>query len=231
MEWYIKFIKRKLRILKITGKNNWKCFIKVSPDMILYRKERELFKKMLHQKWACQRNVLKWSRWTHHSRILKKGIVRIPWSLSDLFFLFDLSRIYLPGRNQNDQNNRGGRWKGNYNRCVLYTRFTKYFRNYGEHHYARRNPENKKRPFKRAEAKNCGWIYRNAGQHHGNHTGTCDHPYWRTRAGRYRQSGETTVWLTPSRSRYFFNPAPRTKSDPKRSVGAPSYIGRSKLHS
>lgn len=115
--------------------------------------------------------------------------------------------------------------------CVLYTRFTKYFRNYGEHHYARRNPENKKRPFKRAEAKNCGWIYRNAGQHHGNHTWTCDHPYWRTRAGRYRQSGETTVWLTPSRSRYFFYPAPRTKSDPEKSVDSPSYIGRSKLHS
>jgi len=32
--------------------------------------------------------------------------------------------------------------------------FHKYYRNHGEQNYARRNPENKKRPFKRAEAKN-----------------------------------------------------------------------------
>ena len=137
-------------------------------------------------------------------KIMKRGIVRDNLILEELFFLFDLSRIYLPGMNLNDEHNTWGLQAGQHNRCVLNTRFTKYFRNNGESYYARRNPENKKRPVKRAEAKNRAWIYPDAGQHHGDHTGTRDHPYWRTRAGRYRQSGETTVWLTTHHGPDFF---------------------------
>jgi hypothetical protein len=36
-------------------------------------------------------------------KIIKRGIVRDDLILEDLFFLFDLSRIYLPGMNLNDE--------------------------------------------------------------------------------------------------------------------------------
>ena len=40
-------------------------------------------------------------------KILKIGIVRDDLILEDLFFLFDLSRIYLPGMNLNDEHSIG----------------------------------------------------------------------------------------------------------------------------
>ena len=139
-------------------------------------------------------------------KILKIGIVRDDLILGVLFFLFDLSRIYLLGMNVNDENSSGSLQAGQpYQVYAIYS-FHKYFRYYGESYYARCNPENKKRPLTRAEAENRAWIYPDAGQHHGDHTGTRDHPYWRTRAGRYRQSGETTVWLTTHHGPVFFNP-------------------------
>ena len=85
---------------------------------------------------------------------MKQGIVRDDLSVSDLFFLFDLSRIYLLGMNVNDENSSGSLQAGQpYQVYAIYS-FHKYFRYYGESYYARCNPENKKRPLTRAEAEN-----------------------------------------------------------------------------
>jgi len=93
------------------------------------------------------------------------------------FFLFDIREIYFPGMNLNDEISTVGLQEGQpYGVYAIYS-FHKYFRNNGESNYACRNPENKKRPVKRAEAKNRARIYPDTGQHHGDHTGTRDHPY------------------------------------------------------
>lgn len=56
--------------------------------------------------------------------------------------------------NLNDEISSGGLQEGQQNKVWTIYSFHKYYRNHGEQNYARRNPENKKRPFKRAEAKN-----------------------------------------------------------------------------
>jgi hypothetical protein len=45
-------------------------------------------------------------------KIIKRGIVRDDLILERSFFLFDLSRIYLPGMNLNDEISKGGLQEG-----------------------------------------------------------------------------------------------------------------------
>jgi hypothetical protein len=72
---------------------------------MMLKKEQELKKKVTTEMSSSMKRAEMEHVNPSFQKIMKRGIVRDNLILEELFFLFDLSRIYLPGMNLNDEHN------------------------------------------------------------------------------------------------------------------------------